>query len=260
MGLRVSVTQSLATPVGDHFSRHHTFDHFAGLALQQPWMEEGGEQTSLVRTLLSWVVGLLVGVWPLQGEPIAAFMIWLLVHESGKGGKLPEAAESGDVPVLTSFNPKHPAVLCGVSEPFPLSSSRSHCLGSAFPDQSGGTVLPRAPMAVVVLVMKREARCGWWGASPLQGQPGLGWARGITCSCACPSADAVPPGAGPGNSHRHWWGLALAPEPPVEPGNGFSGTGCRHAPLPGWMGTAEQEAQGWVDRSWKKDPIQGYLS
>lgn len=105
-------------------------------------------------------------------------------------------------------------------------------------------MLPRAPMVVVRLVMKKMVTCGRWVASPLQGGVGWGGLGLFTCSYACPSAGAAPPGAEPGSSHRHWWGLALAPEPPVVPGNGFSGMGCRRAPLPGWMGTAEQEAQG----------------
>lgn len=177
-------------------------------------------------------------MWPLEREPTAAFMIWLLVHEWGKGGRPSKVAKSGDVPVLPSSRPK-PHLYCVGSQPPTASSSRSHCLGSALPGQSGGLVLPRAPMVVVVvIVMKRMARCGRWAASPCR--ENLDWGgRGLfTCSYACPSAGAAPPGAGPGSSHRHWWGLSLAPEPPVVPGNGFSGMGCRCAPLPGWMGTA----------------------
>lgn len=40
-------------------------------------------------------------------------------------------------------------------------------------------MLPRAPMVVVVVVMKRMVRCGRWVASPVQGEPGLGWVRVI---------------------------------------------------------------------------------
>jgi hypothetical protein len=50
-------------------------------------------------------------------------------------------------------------------------------------------VLPRAPMVVVVvvLVMKRMVKCGWWVASPLLGDPGLGWARVIIHLLLCMS-------------------------------------------------------------------------
>lgn len=35
-------------------------------------------------------------------------------------------------------------------------------------------MLPRAPMVVVGLVMKRMARCGWWVCSPCRGES-LNW-------------------------------------------------------------------------------------
>lgn len=102
--------------------------------------------------------------------------------------------------------------------------------------------------------MRGMAWCGRWVDSPPWG---MGWrGRGaVTCSCAGPSAGGASPGAGPGSSHRPQWGLGLAPEPPAAPGSGSSGTDCRNAPLPVWMGTAGQEAPGLVETVWETDPI-----
>lgn len=81
---------------------------------------------------------------------------------------------------------------------------------------------------------------------PPHGGGGLRWAGvGVTCSCAGPSAGGASPGAEPGSSRRLLWGLSLAPELPAAPSSGSSGTGCRSAPLPGWMGTVGRKAPGF---------------
>lgn len=114
-------------------------------------MEDGLAWSVLAR--LSWVLGLQWGRGLWKGSQQQPFTIRLLVYEWGKGGRPSKAAMSRDVPGAVFLNtlPHWPAA---------ASSSRFHCWAVPSLNSPEKMVLPRAPVAVVALVMMRMARCG----------------------------------------------------------------------------------------------------
>lgn len=92
MEFRVSVTQSLAAPVGDHFPRHHTLDHLGG-GDNPAWGK--------VEDRLAWsrLGSVLLGSSVASGAGANSSLHGLAIGpQVGEGRQILEGAKSGDVP------------------------------------------------------------------------------------------------------------------------------------------------------------------